>query len=155
MEFRTKTEWERGSTMYSYIRMLYGLCLANAWQRKSDFKFRLVTHMDKIPSHCSLMQAKRTWQSQCSALCILVSSADNICKQFGLSSDPTRRRAWYGSKLFDTQIVFLKDFFFEKSWFWKKSANDKNMKNYPVGKELNEVLREASRSNKGKLIIKM
>ena len=35
-------------------------------------------------------------------LYLLVSSADNLCKQFGPRS---------GSKLFDTLIVFLKEFF--------------------------------------------
>ena len=43
-------------------------------------------------------------------LCLLVSSADNLFKQFGSRSGPTFRRSWSGSKLFDTLIVFLKDF---------------------------------------------
>ena len=42
---------------------------------------------------------------------LLVSSADNLCKQFGPRSDPTKCRAWSGSKLFDTLMVFLKEFF--------------------------------------------
>ena len=32
-------------------------------------------------------------------------SADNLCKQFGLRSGPTKCRAWSGSKLFETQMV--------------------------------------------------
>ena len=48
-----------------------------------------------------------------------MSSADNLCKQFGPRSGATKCRAWSGSKLFDTLMVFLKEFFekvaFEKS----------------------------------------
>ena len=50
-----------------------------------------------------------------SSLCLPVSSADNVCKQFGPRS---------GSKLFDILIVFLKDFF-QKVNFEKKTADDK------------------------------
>ena len=39
------------------------------------------------------------------------SSADDIQKQFGSRSGPTQRRAWSGSKLFDTLILFPKEFF--------------------------------------------
>ena len=34
-------------------------------------------------------------------LYLLVSSADNFCKQFGPRSVPTKCRAWSGSNLFD------------------------------------------------------
>ena len=37
---------------------------------------------------------------------------------------PDKFRAWSGSNLFDTQKVFLKDFF-RKKLFWKKSVDDK------------------------------
>ena len=40
-----------------------------------------------------------------------MSFADNICKQFGPKSGPTERRAWFGSKLFDTLMVSPKEFF--------------------------------------------
>ena len=50
---------------------------------------------------------------------LLLSSADNICKQFGPTSGRTERQSSSGYKLFDTLTVFLKDFFekvnFEKS----------------------------------------
>ena len=46
-----------------------------------------------------------------STLCLLVSSAHNLCKQIGPRSGPTKRRAFSGSNLFDTQMVFLKEFF--------------------------------------------
>ena len=58
--------------------------------------------------------------SICSSLVI------TFAKQFGLKSGPTKRRAWLGSNLFDTQMAFLKDFSFRIRWFsWKKIADDK------------------------------
>ena len=39
-----------------------------------------------------------------------VLSADYLCKQFGPRSGSTKCRAWSGSKLFDTPMVFLKEF---------------------------------------------
>ena len=51
--------------------------------------------------------------------CLLVSSADNLYKQFGPRSGRTTCLARSGSKLFDTLMVFLKEFFekvdFEKT----------------------------------------
>ena len=52
-----------------------------------------------------------------------MSSADNFFKQFGPRSGPTKCRAWSGSKLFDTLVVFLKEFF--KKNILKNSADDK------------------------------
>ena len=39
-------------------------------------------------------------------ICLLVSAADNLYKQFGSRSGPTKRRAWSGCELFDTPKVF-------------------------------------------------
>ena len=67
-----------------------------------------------------------------------MSSADNFCKQFGPRSKirPNKMSSLIGSKLFDTLMVFLEEFF-EKADFEKKLANGKkSMQNYPVGKEL-------------------
>ena len=44
-------------------------------------------------------------------LYLLVPSADNLCKQFGPRSGPTECWSFAGTKLFDTLIVFLKEFF--------------------------------------------
>ena len=61
-----------------------------------------------------------------------LSSADNLCKQFGPRSGSTERRSWPGPELFVSYT------FFEKVNFEKLSADDKeNMKNYPACKELN------------------
>ena len=67
-------------------------------------------------------------------LCPLASSADSICKQFGNRSGSTECRAWSGSKLFDTQMVFLKELF-EKVDF-EKNQQTENHGKLPVGKEL-------------------
>ena len=63
-------------------------------------------------------------------LCLLVASGDNLCKQFGSRLWPDKT-----SKLFDTQMVILKEFF-EKIDFEKNQQTTKNMKNYSEGKEL-------------------
>ena len=57
-------------------------------------------------------------------LYILMSSADIFCKQFRTRSGPTKRQAQSGSKLFDTLMVFLKEFF-EKVDFEKKQQTTK------------------------------
>ena len=70
-------------------------------------------------------------------LCLLVSSADNLCKQFGPRSGLTKRRAWSGSNLFDTQMVFLNEFFKNK-WFWKnQQTTKKHAKLPPRGQRVN------------------
>ena len=58
-------------------------------------------------------------------LCLLVSCADNFCKQFGPRSGPTKFRARSGFKLFDTLIIFLREAF-EKVDFEK--TNSKRLK---------------------------
>ena len=47
--------------------------------------------------------------------------------RFGLTSGPAECRDWSGSKLFDTLMVFQKEFF-EKVDFEKKAANNKTGK---------------------------
>ena len=54
--------------------------------------------------------------SICTEGLILVSSADNLCKQFG------------PSKLFNTLMVFLKEIF--ENLDFEKSADDKNIAQY-------------------------
>ena len=49
-----------------------------------------------------------------------MSSADNLGKHFGPRSGPTKCQALSGSKLFDTLMVFLKEFF-KKVDFEKKN----------------------------------
>ena len=54
---------------------------------------------------------------------LLVSNADNLCKQFGPRPGPTKCRAWSGFKLLDTLMIFLKEFF-ENINFEKNQQND-------------------------------
>ena len=57
-------------------------------------------------------------------LCLLVSSADILCKQFGPRPGPTECRTWSGYRLFHTLMVFLKEFF-EKVDFNKNQQTTK------------------------------
>ena len=52
-----------------------------------------------------------------------------------MTDTPTEHLARSGSKLLVTLIVFLKIFLAKVNF--EKSADDKNMKNYPACKELN------------------
>ena len=65
-----------------------------------------------------------------------LSSADNLCKQFGPRSGPTECRSWSGSKLFDTLIVFLKEFFEKVDFEKNQQTTTKNHENYPACKDL-------------------
>ena len=51
----------------------------------------------------TLVRSRDKWQ--------LLSSANNLCKQFGPNQAQQNVGAWSGSKLFDTLMVFLKDVF--------------------------------------------
>ena len=55
---------------------------------------------------------------------IKLSSADNLCKQFGPRPGPKKCGAWPESKLFDTDGI--PERIFRKNWFWNKIAVDKN-----------------------------
>ena len=57
-------------------------------------------------------------------------SAGNLCIQFGPRSGPTFCRSWFGYKMFDTLIVFLKEFF-EKVPFKKVSRRPKKHERLP------------------------
>ena len=65
------------------------------------------------------------------ALYLRVPSADNLCKQFGLRSRLIIHQARSGSTLFDTLMVFLKEFF-NKVDFEKISRQQKSMQNFPI-----------------------
>ena len=67
------------------------------------------------------------WLNQMTTLilCLLVSSADNLCKQFGSRSGPTKRRSWSGSKQFDTVGNFEKSLIIGKNTTTKISIRQK------------------------------
>ena len=60
-----------------------------------------------------------------------MSSAGNLCKQFGSKSGPTFCRTWFRSKLFDTLRLFRKGWF-EKQ---KNQQTTKSMQNYTAWKK--------------------
>ena len=62
---------------------------------------------------CNIMCTLKVTKSTCNkkkyhVTLTEVSSADNVCKQFGPRSGPTKCRAWSGSRLFETLMVFQK-----------------------------------------------
>ena len=57
----------------------------------------------------------------------VVSSTDNICKQFEPRSGPIKCQVTSGSKLFYTLMIFLK-VFFEKVYFEKNQQRTKTLK---------------------------
>ena len=65
---------------------------------------------------------------------LLVSHADNLCKQFGPRSDPIKCQSRSGSKLFDTEGISER--FLKKVDFEIKQQTTHSMQNYPVGKRL-------------------
>ena len=65
-------------------------------------------------------------------LCLLVSSADNLGKQFGPRSGPTKRRAWSGSICLTLRSYSWKNFS-KINDFEKNQQTTKNMKNYHPG----------------------
>ena len=68
-----------------------------------------------------------------------MSSADNHCKQFESRSGPTKCRARSWSKLFDTLMVFLKDFFKEVD-FEKNQQRTKNHEKFPIGRVKHQII---------------
>ena len=72
---------------------------------------------------------------------VSTSSESLTSRPNALATEPlhsAKRQAWSGSELFDTLMVFLKEFL-ERSWFWKKISRwQKSLKNYPGCKELSK-----------------
>ena len=100
------------SSMKLWIKDIIGIPLT--FLRKQNYK------MNKFVVW-PLFSELKAWHQYSLTLCLLVWSADNFCKQFGPKS-------W--SKLFDTLMVFLKEFF-EKVDFEKKKADDKGHEKLP------------------------
>ena len=70
-------------------------------------------------------------------------SDDNLYKQSGLRSGQTKCRAWSGSKLFDTLMIFLKDFSknvsLKKSQTTKKYAKLSSMKRVKLYTHITQI----------------
>ena len=79
-----------------------------------------------LPLIClEILSDAREWMIK--AHCLLVPSADNLCKQFGPRSGPTKCRAWSRSKPFDNLMKFQKEI--SKKLILKKLADDKEVFN--------------------------
>ena len=68
--------------------------------------------------HCIVIHLNRELIF-CKLIACRAASVENLCKQLGPRSGPTKRRAWSGFKLFDTLMAFLQE-------FWEKDDFDKN-----------------------------
>ena len=96
-------------------------CLRQIWLTE----YCSFNHAEKI--HECISRITSAPSNSCTllwTLCLLMSSADNLCKQFGPRPGLTKCQAWPGSKLFDTLMVFMKEFF-EKVEFGKISRRQK------------------------------
>ena len=75
------------------------------------------------------------------SIMLLVSSADNLCKQFAPRSSPTKYLTWFGSNLLTLRWYSWKNF--SKKLILKKiGRRQKNMKNFPGVKELKLVRKQ-------------
>ena len=111
-----------------------------------------------VTPHCSIMSIKQEADNPLSDLLqVQKAHAYNKCHRLtqkvainlsltfyflmmsAYNSLQTFCRTWSGSELFDTLLVFLKEYFFKKL-ILKKIRRQNSMKNYPVGKELNAVM---------------
>ena len=88
---------------------------------------QLSCHLFGVNLHIFTVKTAQLPPLLVSTFCLLVSSAANLCKRFGPRSGLTKRRAWSGSNLFDTQMVALKEFF-ENERFWKNQQTTKACK---------------------------
>ena len=75
-------------------------------------------------------------------LCLVVSSADKLCKQFGLRSS---------FKLFDTLVVFLNIYFFEK----KVDFERKRLKNLQTTKRHDKLPSRQRVKHTGKMQLRL
>ena len=120
--------------MWSYLYSYHST--VNRW-RSADGRNscpRGVRSSDRIYNYTGIAERQRyqkykmrQWNEICWYLC-LVSSADNICNEFGPRSDQTKCRAWSGSKLFDTDSDDIPENIIKKVDFDKISIQQKAWK---------------------------
>ena len=70
------------------------------------------------------------------SLNLTVWSADDFCEQIGPRSGLIKLWSWYGSNLFDTRIVFLKEFFEKVDFDKNQQTTKEHLKYFQGGKEL-------------------
>ena len=62
-------------------------------------------------------------------VCQQMSSTDNLSKQFGPRTGLNKHQALFDNKLFDTLIIFLKEFFEKDDFLIRYPQTMKSMKN--------------------------
>ena len=126
------------------IMCLLYILIFNSFPTSGDFCRLLITFADSLDPDQAWQNIHKMWYRSSDYLtevimCLfiylvsylfprlwrLLSSTDNLCKQFGCRSGPTKRWAWSGSKLCDTLMVLLKDFLKKLVYKKKKSIDDK------------------------------
>ena len=99
-------------------------CFLEKKSKKKNSKYYLLKFLPRIISINSFPTSGNFF---------FLSSADNLCKQFGPRSGSMFYQAWSGSKLFDTLMVFWKIFL--KLLIKKKICRrQKIIQNYPACK---------------------
>ena len=102
--------------LYKQFGPTTGPTECQSWSGSKPFDTLIVflkEFLKKLTFEESQQTTWNTWKiitQNAKTLCLLVSPADNLCKQFGPKSGRTKCQAWSGSELFDNQIVFLKEF---------------------------------------------
>ena len=126
---------------------------------KSSFRntIRMLNSLDpnKAQHFVGPDQGTDRLQRLSATLCLLVSSAHNLCKQIGARSGLTIMSGliWIQSVCHSDGIP---ERVFQKSWFWKKSADEKKKrKNSPGGNELNNTYFMALLSPLEKLLFRL
>ena len=78
--------------------------------------------------HQSTLAVERGWEKMLT-LCLLVSSTDNLCKQIGPRSGPTKCRLDLDPNCLTLWWYSWKNF--QKNWFWKNQVMTKKHKIFP------------------------
>ena len=95
----------------------------------NNIRFSLLgKHVDGV--FCACPKTNKTECPGFIAINLLVSSADNLCKQFGPRSGPSKFRPWSGFKLFQRSDCVAERIFW-KCLFWKYQQTTKGHAKFP------------------------
>ena len=122
--FKQNADWQCTSTMTPYDQISSPWTCGSQWAKIRGIPW---TNTHNMAAAYLFIQSSSFYVNYLFTLFLLVSSADNLCKQLGPRSGLTKCQAWSGSKLFDTLIVFQKNFFQKKNDFEKKKQQTTKM----------------------------
>ena len=131
--YMTSVNWEVFLISLIYIYFFFILYYGFIQRHRCQMVFfNLIMTANAITS-LKTEKKNNNFKDHWKTLCLQMTFAANCCKQFGPSLGPTYCRAWSGSKLYNTLMVFLN--FCSKELIVKKSSRrQKIMQTYPVGK---------------------